>query len=44
MFNMNPFFIMPFQVDLDYSATLAPQGFERFASLIDPGHRFGAVS
>lgn len=35
MFNMNPFFIMSFQLDLDYTATLAPQEFERFASLID---------
>jgi hypothetical protein len=27
---------MALQLDLDYSATLAPQEFERFASLIDP--------
>ena len=33
---MNPFFIMAFQLDLDYAADLAPHEFERFASLIDP--------
>jgi hypothetical protein len=33
---MNPFFIMALQLDLNYTAELAPHEFERFASLIDP--------
>jgi hypothetical protein len=33
---VNPFFIMALQLDLDYTSTLAPQEFDRFASLIDP--------
>jgi len=36
MSNMNPFFIMALQLDLDYAAELAPHEFERFAGLIDP--------
>lgn len=36
MFNVNSFFIMALQFDLDYSASLTPQEFDRFASLIDP--------
>ena len=36
MSNMNPFFIMALQLDLDYVAELIPHEFERFASLIDP--------
>ena len=36
MSNVNPFLIMALQLDLDYSASLTPQEFDRFASLIDP--------
>jgi hypothetical protein len=36
MSNVNPFFIMALQSDLDYATELAPHEFKRFASLIDP--------
>jgi hypothetical protein len=36
MSNMNPFFIMALQLDLDYAAELTPHEFERFSTLIDP--------
>jgi hypothetical protein len=36
MCNVNPFFAMALQDDLDYAMTLAPHEFDRFASLIDP--------
>lgn len=47
---MNPFFIMALQLNLDYTADLAPHEFERFANLIDPAwidetlRQTGAVS
>ena len=50
MSNVNPFLIMALQLDLDYSASLSPQEFGRFASLIDPAwidealQRTGTVS
>jgi hypothetical protein len=36
MFNHESAFILALQLDLDYTADVAPHEFERFASLIDP--------
>lgn len=36
MINMDPFFIMSLQLDLEYCSDFTPHEFERFANLIDP--------